>query len=38
MALSSRELLKEIGYDVERLNIMTDEECEVEVIDIYKTE
>lgn len=38
MVLSSRELLKELGYDVERLNSMTDEECEEEVMAIYKTE
>lgn len=33
--ISSRDLLREIGYDEERLNSMTDEDCEKEVMDIY---
>lgn len=33
--ISSRDLLRAIGYDEARLISMTDEECEAEVKDIY---
>lgn len=30
----AREMLKEIGYDAELLNTMTDDDCEAEVTEI----
>ena len=33
--ISSRDLLRKIGYDEERLKSMTDEDCETEVKNIY---